>query len=201
MSSPAAEIDGRLERTAATRRRILEEARALLFAGISEPTAREIADSAEITTRTLFRHFSDMASLYRSLVEEAEREVMAVRDEVFPGDVDVDQPLEGDPAVLLQLIIDRRTRVYETILPLYVSQVWARYRASRPRMHRGEWMKRGRERLAEALPKNIANDEELFNAIDATLSIEYWVNLRRDQHLSIPRARAVLERAVKQLTS
>ncbi len=201
MANAATESDGRLERTVATRRRILEEARVLLLAGVAEPTAKEIADSAEITTRTLFRHFRDMETLYRSLVEEAEQQVMSVRDEVFPDTDSMDEPLQGDWETLLAAIIDRRTRVYETILPLYISQVWARYRASRRSTRGVEWVKRGKKRLAEALPEDIATDETLFNAIDATLSIEYWVNLRRDQRLSIPRARAVLERAVVKLTS
>lgn len=188
--------DGRLERTTATRRRILDAARDLLIKGVAQPTAKEIADAASITTRTLFRHFNDMESLFQTLVEDAEREVMAVRDEAFAKD-----QREAGAQEMLETIIDRRCRVYETLLPLYVSRIWASHRASLPGNHRKDWLERGRTRLRQALPDAITKDETLFEAIDATLGIEYWVSLRRDQRLSARRARAVLERAVHQLTS
>lgn len=189
-------VDGRLERTAATRRRILDAARSLLLDGVAEPTAREIAESASITTRTLFRHFIGMESLYQTMVDEAERRVMAIRDEAFP-----DQGAMAQDDERLEAIIDRRCRVYETLLPLYVSRVWAKHRAALPRGQHNQWLVRGRQRLKQALPEAITRDETLFEAIDATLGIEYWVSLRRDQRLSATRARSVLKRAIAQLTS
>ena len=188
--------DGRLERTIATRRRILDATRTLLLEGVDEPTAREIADAASITTRTLFRHFTDMASLFQTMVDEAESHVMAVRDEAFPDDGTARQPEDR-----LQAIIDRRCRVYETLLPLYVSRIWSKRRSANRGRQRSEWVIRGRQRLKEALPDTIAHDETLFDAIDATLGIDYWVSLRREQRLSATRARMVLERAVAKLTS
>ncbi len=188
--------DGRLERTIATRRRILDATRTLLLEGVDEPTAREIADAASITTRTLFRHFADMASLFQTMVDDAESHVMAVRDEAFPVEESVDQRKDR-----LQTIIDRRCRVYETLLPLYVSRIWAKRQSANRGRQRSEWVTRGRQRLMEALPDTIAQDETLFEAIDATLGIDYWVSLRREQRLSATRARTVLECAVAKLTS
>ena len=75
-------VDGRTERTAQTYRRILAVTRELILAGKIDPTAREIAAEAEITTRTLFRHFTDMESLHRSLIEDAEVRASAVMDEI-----------------------------------------------------------------------------------------------------------------------
>ena len=55
--------DGRFRRTESTRQNILNVSRELILAGNLEPTARDIADTAGITTRTLFRHFPDMQAL------------------------------------------------------------------------------------------------------------------------------------------
>ena len=80
----ATKVDGRVERTAATRRNILTVTRELILEGVLAPTAREIADKAGITTRTLFRHFPDMASLHRDFIEEANAGAASVMDEPFP---------------------------------------------------------------------------------------------------------------------
>ena len=67
---------------------------------------------AGITTRTLFRHFTDMDSLHRSLIEDAQAQASAVMDEPFPmqaGSSWQDQ---------ITKVIDRRVQVYESLLPL-----------------------------------------------------------------------------------
>ena len=48
-------------------------------------------------------------------------------------------------------------------------------------------------------PKTILSDTVLFEALDGVLSIEYWISLRRDQQLSISRARDVVRLAVRKL--
>jgi len=190
--TPAA--DGRLERSAATRRRILAAARTLLLAGTAEPTANEIADTAEITTRTLFRHFSDMESMFRSLIEDAEGQVNAVVTESMAqshAGLSTEEMLDG--------IIERRSRVYESLLPLYISPIWVRYRGWGPKKVRQRIAREGRRAIVEALPTIAEGDGELFAAIEASLSIDYWVTLRRDQNLDAHKARNVLSRALGKL--
>ena len=120
-SEPDGRIDGRVERTVATRRRILSVTRELILGGTIDPTAVEIAETAGITTRTLFRHFPDMQTLHSSFIEAVEASASSVMDEPFP---------EGTPdqwPQLLTVVIDRRVRVYESLLPLYISTIWSRY--------------------------------------------------------------------------
>jgi AcrR family transcriptional regulator len=181
-----ARVDGRVERTAATRRKILAVTRELILEGVMDPTAREIAARAEITTRTLFRHFPDMEALHRSFIEEADASASLVMDEAFP---------EGTPEQwqrLLEVVIDRRVRVYESLLPLYISSIWSRYRAQDSGVRQRQGVVRRRKRLKEILPEETARDTLVFEALDGVLSIEYWHSLRHDQRLGVARAAQVV---------
>ena len=187
--------DGRLERSSATRRAILQAARELLIESATKPTAREIAERADITTRTLFRHFSEMDSLYGTLVAQAQAEVAQIMDlPAASSCTDAHWHTRRDD------LIDRRVRVYEHVLPLYVAGVWPGDGSQLDSTQQLAIVKHRRAGLRRTLPEHIVKDRVLFEAIDATLTIGYWASLRRDQGLSRTRAREVLTRAVHQLT-
>ena len=192
-ASAAEKVDGRVERTAATRREILNATRGLILGGTHDPTAREIADSAGITPRTLFRHFPDMESLHRSLIADAEGKAAAVMDEPFS--VQADDGWQEQ----MQQVIDRRVRVYESLLPLYISTIWSRYRASGSDSTQRRGIARRRKRLMDILPDEITRDRTLFEAVDGVMSIEYWASLRRDQRLSVSKSTRVLRLAIGKL--
>ena len=180
--------DGRVERSNITRQRILDAARTLMLNGTAQPIAKDIAHTAGTTTRTLFRHFSDMESLYTTIANEAQASITAVMEEPFPA--------AEDWRTSLDLIIERRVRVYEHLLPLYLSSAWPRDSSDQ-----SYGIKRRRRRLSEVLPKKLAEDEILFEVLDATLSIEFWASMRRGQNLGVPTATCVLQRAVRELTN
>lgn len=187
--------DGRVERTAATRRSILAAARMLILDGRMDPTAREIADRAGVTTRTLFRHFADMDALQRSLIEDADANAALVMDEPFPD------PASQTWRQLLDVVIERRVRVYESLLPLYISTIWSRDRAEISDARQRRSIVRRRKRLREILPEEIAADRVYFEALDGVLSIEFWISLRRDQGLSVARSTEVLRLVVAKLNA
>jgi AcrR family transcriptional regulator len=191
----AVTVDGRNERTVRTRQNILSATRELILEDVLDPTAREVADVAGITTRTLFRHFPDMESLHRSLIDDAEASAARVMDEPFPEGTRDQWP------ELLRVIIDRRVRVYESLLPLYVSPIWIRYRTARSGSGKLQGVRRRRERLRSVLPEAISGESTLFEAIDGVLSIDYWVGLRRSQRLSVVAATRVVRLAVQSLTN
>ena len=181
-------VDGRVERSAVTRRKIIKATSALLIDGVNKPTASQISQAANITPRTLFRHFADMESLYATLVDEAQANVVAVMDEPLRASANWHERLED--------IVNRRVRVYELLLPLYVSTAWLEGLTDKSQQFA---VKRRRTRLAEVLPDN--TDPVLFEALDATLSIEFWYSLRRAQNLNVHRATSALQHAVKLLTN
>jgi AcrR family transcriptional regulator len=189
-----AKVDGRVERTTATRLKILSVTRELILGGALDPTAREIAEMAGITTRTLFRHFPDMEALHRSFIEDTEASTSLVMDEPFP------ERSEDEWQQRLDVVIDRRVRVYESLLPLYISTIWSRYRAAASGSLQRQGIARRRKRLREVLPGVIAADPIVYEALDGVLSIEYWISLRRDQRLSVERATSVVRMAVEKLT-
>ena len=158
--------------------------------GNSQPTAKAIADQAGVTTRTLFRHFREIDELYSSLVKEAVLNINAVMDEPFQ----VDTTNWSDQ---LDEVVNRRARLYEFLLPLYVSSAWLRGMQGIDLRHS---IQRRRRRLNEILPPQLSSNKDLFEALDATLSIEFWVSLRRGQHLSTKRAKLVVQHTIRALT-
>ncbi|MGI9325658.1 MAG: TetR/AcrR family transcriptional regulator [Pseudomonadales bacterium] len=196
--------DGRRKRTEVTRRRILDSARELILEGNFDPTAEAIANHADITRRTLFRHFSDMATLHGAIILDAQEYARSVMEEPFPPAL---QPHPGTDArvakswhLLLDHVIDRRVRLYEYLLPLYISAVYQRFRTSTNNESRRKSVRRRRRRLQEILPASIASNTLLLESLDAILSIEYWITLREDQQLTVTKASKVLRYAVTQIT-
>ena len=66
----------------------------------------------------------------------------------------MDEPFPDGAAELWQellgVVIDRRVRVYESLLPLYISTIWSRYRAAVPGSGQRHGVARRRKRLRPA---------------------------------------------------
>lgn len=187
--------DGRRERTEVTRQRILDTTRDLILEGDVEPTAKAIASRVGMTTRTLFRHFPDMESLHREIIRVTQAHVQAVLDEEFPSDTDSRESWQAR----MHIIVERRARTYEYLLPLQISSLLQRYRSSATDQEMKKGIARRRRRLKEVLPNELATDLLFYEALDGILSIEYWISLRRDQRLSVARATDVLHHAVSRM--
>ena len=114
----------------------------------------------------------------------------------------MDEPFPADTwQVKLNYMVDRRVRIYEYLLPLQLSAQLLKRRSTIGALTLEHGIKRRRKRLKAVLPKELATDAVLFEALDAVLSSEFWISLRRDQHLPVKRARAVLQRAVQALAT
>lgn len=185
-------VDGRQARREASRRRIIEATRRLIVEGDLEPTAENISHKVGLATRTLFRHFPDMESLYQEIIFDAQAKVEAVMDEPLPDEPWLDQ---------LHHIVERRARIYEQLLPLRLSAQILRQRSASIQSDMKNAVRKRRQRLKATLPRKIVRDALLFEVIDAILSIEFWISLRRDQQLPVARATKVLHKAVNRLVS
>ena len=192
-----APADGRRERTGTTRNLILETGRRLIIEGNGEPTAKEIAEQVGITTRTLFRHFPDMGTLLITIMEQAQAQARGVMDEPFPSELSPSKHWQE----LLHIVVERRTRTYEFILPLHISPTIQRHWRTQKKAAIGKGVQRRRRRLQEILPKHLTSNTLLFEALDATLSIEFWISLRVDQGLSVAKAANVLSYSVERIVS
>ena len=184
-------VDGRMERRRASRRKIIDCTRELIIEGYAEPTAEQVSHRTSLTTRTLFRHFPDMKSLYLEVLSEGRELAIAVMDEPLPP---------GNTTQMLRTIVERRARVYEHLLPTQISRTMLLHRSDQAKSDTRNDVKRRRKRLRAILPPEAIADPLMFEAIDGVLGVMFWVSLRRDQKLSAKRAQEVMLRAALRLT-
>lgn len=184
------ETDGRRRRAQDSRGRIVEAMVALTQAGNIPVSAEMVAEQAGVGLRTVFRHFSDMDSLYREMS-------LTIETQFIQG---LSEPLTGETwQARLRELIDRRITNFETITPFKRAEAAYRHRSrflQSDLQRMNTWL---REALIRVLPESIRQDASRFEVLDLLLSFESWDRLRRDQALSPDQAREALERAVDAL--
>lgn len=102
----ASVTDGRTARSQRTRTAVVDALLALLQEGNPRPTAREIAERARVSLRSVYVHFDDLDDLF---VAASARQIELVADLLF--EVDATGPLADRAAAIMQL----RRRLYEEI--------------------------------------------------------------------------------------
>lgn len=184
------ETDGRRRRAQDSRGRIVEAMVALTQAGHIPVSAEMVAEQAGVGLRTVFRHFSDMDSLYREMS-------LTVETQFIQG---LSEPLTGETwQARVRELIDRRITNFETITPFKRAEAAYRHRSrflQSDLQRMNTWL---RDALIRVVPEAVRNDASRFEVLDLLLSFESWDRLRRDQHLSPDQARVALERAVDAL--
>ena len=104
----AESTDGRVRRGARNRSYIMDAIFELVQEGVLLPTAEQVAQRAGVGTRTVFRHYDDMESLFQEMQKRLEREV---------------RPLLAGPAIegpleeRVRQLVARRVRIFERITP------------------------------------------------------------------------------------
>lgn len=180
-AAPKPPADGRRARTEASRAKIVEAMLALAREGEVDPSAESVALRAGVGRRTVFRLFQDMDSLYRSLHEAMLSRIEHIRYIPIDGETWRDR---------FDKLIERRVKLFEEILPIKMAGDVHRHRSPFLQDAHIEVMKTLRFMLRFVLPKSV--DGDLFEAIDAALSIDVWERLRIDQKLSTKAAQRVL---------
>jgi AcrR family transcriptional regulator len=184
------ETDGRRRRAQDSRGRIVEAMLTLTQAGKIPVSAEMVAEQAGVGLRTVFRHFSDMDSLYREMS-------LTIETQFMKG---LAEPLIAETwQARLRELIDRRITNFETITPFKRAETAYRHRSrflQSDVQRMNTWL---REALIGVLPEAITNDASRFEVLDLLLSFESWDRLRRDQALSPDQAREALKRAVETL--
>ena len=170
-----AKTDGRLERSIATRKKIVEALTALIHEGQVSPTAEMVAARADVGLRTVFRHFDDMDALYREMSHDLEaliQPLLAVR-------------LEGTTWLqLLQHAVRLRTGVYDRVAAIHLATQVHRHASAYLPQTIQQFVDLQRDLLRRLLPPAAARQPNLFEALDVWLSIDTWIRLRREQALS-----------------
>lgn len=182
-------VDGRHRRSERSRARIIDALLALVLAGNTTPNAEEVAATAKVGIRSVFRHFNDMESLYREMSLRLESEFMAAAKQPFTG---------ADWRARLVELIDRRFAVFDKIAPYRRAADGYRLRSPALRADIEKLDRFLRMRLQFVIPAD-AIDADQLEALDMVLSFEGWNRLRHTQALSPEAARRVIDLAVARL--
>src|SRR4051794_34292278 len=110
MQEVAARQDGRLARSARTRRAIVDAMRALHHDGDLRPTAPRVAERAGVSPRTVFQHFDDLEAL---LVEAGRRDYEIALRYVRPID------RGASLTARVTALVAQRGEMYDALAPVW----------------------------------------------------------------------------------
>lgn len=184
------QIDGRLQRSEASRERIVRAMLELVGEGHVSPSAESVAARAKVGLRTVFRHFENMESLYRQINSRIVSEVRPIAETPFRS---------GEWRKQLSELVDRRVRIFERIMPFKAAGDVHRHQSDYLAGQSNEFTREQRAFLGRIVPKEKREDVEFFEGLDLLVSFETWRRLRKDQKLSVSRAKQVLERLIAAL--
>jgi AcrR family transcriptional regulator len=179
--------DGRQRRSERSREAIVQALFDLVGEGILQPTAQQVAETAGVGIRSVFRHFADMDSLFA----EMDARLQAEAHPLLRGD-----PPEADASKRARALVLRRIAFFEKIAPYKRAGTIQRWRSEFLRGQHGVLVRALRADLLRWLPELRRAPADLVEAFDLVLSFEAWDRLRTDQRLGCGRARDVMLRTV-----
>lgn len=183
------EVDGRRQRSDASRRKIALAMLDLLREGEADPSADLVAERAGVGRRTVFRLFSDMEGVFREM-----HAIMTSR--LTP---EFARPLTATTwRGRLDELIERRAKAFEQMLPIKTAADARRYTSNFLKTEHKNITRLQRQALLAVLPATFARNE-MLEALDLALSFEAWRRLRDEQGLSVRQAQEVLRRMVSAL--
>lgn len=181
-------VDGRVMRGARNRSYIMDAIFELVQEGVLAPTAEQVAQRAGVGTRTVFRHYDDMESLFAEMQSRLEREVRPLLE---------GPAIEGPIEERVRQLVARRARIFERIAPFRRAAGVQRVRSPLFQETSAELDRELREQLRRVLEHDGARlDDDPLEALDAAGSFETWDRLRRAQRLGRDRAQRAVEQTL-----
>ncbi|HEX4539903.1 MAG TPA: TetR/AcrR family transcriptional regulator [Acidimicrobiales bacterium] len=188
MTPGTSEVDGRAQRSARSRDAVVDAMLDLLDEGSLRPGAAEIAARAGVSVRTVFRHFEDLEQLFATAAAHQATRIGPLLSPGAPGGTRTDR---------IAALVGHRADLYERIGP--VRRAAVRHEPFHQAVHEG--LSQARRLLRRNLVATFGPELEHLDGIDrATIvasletatSFAAWDNLRVEQRLSVPQARAAL---------
>jgi AcrR family transcriptional regulator len=184
--------DGRIQRSERSRTAIVQAMLELIGEGSLSPTAQQVAERADVGVRTVFRHFSDMETLFAAMNDQ----ITAKVNSLF-----VDEVQTGPYADRVEALIQSRMTIFGTLGPYVRSSTLQRWRSAFLQTEHERTIRVMRRDLRRWLPEIESAPTEVADALEMILSFEAWNRLRVDQRLSQRRASLVLHRSILDLLS
>ncbi len=188
--SPAPKADGRRERSAASRRRILDAMVDLIESGQPAPTAETVAARAGVSLRTVFRHFEEMENLHLEIAAMVFERVRPI----------LERPMRARewPESLAESV-ERRAEFFEIMAPFKSAIDVHRHRSRAIAAQYRRINVMSRDLLAASVPSSLLADREMFELLSLLLSLEAWQRLREQQGLSAAEAQQAVLRGARAL--
>lgn len=184
--------DGRIQRSERSREAIVVAMLELIGEGVMSPTAQQVAERAHVGVRTVFRHFSDMDSLFTVMNERLIKRVRSF----FVEDVQA-----GPLSKRIELFVERRFAAFENLSPYLRCSALQRARSSFLQSEHEATIKIFRRDLQRSVPEVESAPSEIGDGLEMALSFEAYNRLRLDQRLSSKRTLAAIRATVLGLTS
>lgn len=175
--------DGRLQRSERSREAIVQATFDLVGQGVLRPTAEQVAEEAGVGIRTVFRHFSDMDSLFSEMNSRLRKSAVPL---LVAGE------RAGSLEERARGAVQRRAAMYEHIAPYRRSAGLSRWRSEYLQHNEAIFVRELRKDLLSWLPE-LEDAPELLEAADVAASFETWDRLRCQQRLGQARARDTME--------
>ncbi len=183
-------LDGRVRRSERSREAIVAALFDLIGRGVLQPTAQQVADAAGVGIRSVFRHFSEMESLYRAVDARLLHEALGLFGDHGPP---------GPLGARIDALVRRRVAFFERIAPYKRSGNLQRWRSRFIQRRHLDLQRLLHDDLRACLPELDRAPLEVREAVDLVTSFEAWDRLRADRRLGPKPAAAVVARAVRRL--
>ena len=166
--------DGRRLRSERSRQAIIDAVAELVEEGNLVPTAQQASERAGVGIRTVFRHFSDMESLFT----EADLQSREATEALFVGG-----DRDGSTLERIQHAVERHAEGYEATWNTILSTHAQRWRYEVLRKNYARYQRGLRKDLDDWLPELKSLPRQQREAVDAIASFEMWHRLREHQGL------------------
>jgi AcrR family transcriptional regulator len=190
--SNAIKIDGRLQRSERTHKRIIDAVIGLVEAGNTDLRVAEIARQADVSVRSIFQHFPDLKALYVAAADAHSRRLLSEL-----------QPVHNEGALESRVVTLVAERAAHCERSLALRKVAGRFESTtdaggdQARFARDVQRRRSEiylRRDIALLPEQVRR--ELLDAIEASVDIDAWLVLRVHSKLDVTAAELVWRRLV-----
>ncbi len=193
MTRVEAPIDGRTARSARTRDAVVAAFLDLLEDGTLRPTARQVAERAGVSLRSVFQHFADLESLF---AEVAGRQIQRLQD-LWPA-----PPADAPYPDRLAMFVAQRSRILEAISPVrraaVLQEPFSDVVAQRLKWVRDAAQAEVATTFASEIAGRAAADRVvLLAALDVATNWGTWETLRRQHAISQEAAARAMRRMIE----
>jgi TetR/AcrR family transcriptional regulator, regulator of autoinduction and epiphytic fitness len=188
MTTSASVTDGRSARSQRTREAVVDALLVLIREGCPRPTARQIAERANVSLRSVYVHFDDLEDLFFAAAQRTTQRITEIVEPISP---------QQQLAARIEAVCDMRARIYEEVGPVRrAAELQAPFSPLLSRLltnvRKLSWDGLVALFAAELDPLDAPARQRRLGALDTALSPESWDLLRFVHGLSCEDALATI---------